>query len=60
MHTPAVRIAVAILLAALGIALASLGVYIGHTDDAPGAAAIGFVLMIALIVAGVRVVRRRT
>ena len=37
------------LVVVIGIALFVAGVYIGETDDAPGATALGFLLMIALI-----------
>ena len=46
-------------LIALGVAIAAAGIYVGHTDDAPGAALIGFVLMIGAVVLGVRVARRK-
>jgi hypothetical protein len=36
-------------LAALGVALAAAGIYVGETDDAPGAALIGILLMLALV-----------
>jgi hypothetical protein len=44
---------------AVGIAIAALGIYIGHTDDAPGAALIGILLMIGAAVLGVRAIRRK-
>lgn len=37
------------LVVAGGLALLALGIYIGDTDDAPGAALLGFLLMAALI-----------
>lgn len=46
-------------LAAIGIALGAAGIYVGDTDDAPGAALIGIVLMIALVVFAVRTARRK-
>jgi hypothetical protein len=46
------------LLVALGIAFGAAGIYVGETDDAPGAALLGFVLMIGAIVLAVRMVRR--
>jgi len=46
-------------LVALGAALAVVGIYIGETDDAPGAALLGFLLMIGLVALGVRTARRR-
>jgi hypothetical protein len=39
---------------AAGLAVGGLGIYIGETDDAPGAALLGILLMIGLIVLGVR------
>lgn len=33
----------------VGVALLAAGVYIGETDDAPGAAVLGLLLMLALI-----------
>lgn len=35
------------------------GIYIGDTDDAPGAALIGILLMIGAVVLGVRTARRK-
>ena len=46
-------------LAAIGVALGAAGIYVGDTDDAPGAALIGIVLMIALVVFAVRTARRK-
>jgi hypothetical protein len=46
-------------LAALGIAFAAAGIYVGETDDAPGAALIGILLMVSLVVLGLRTARRR-
>jgi len=34
---------------AIGIAILMFGMYIGETDDAPGAAFLGFIIMVALI-----------
>lgn len=44
---------------ALGIALAAAGIYVGETDDAPGAALIGILLMVTLVVLGLRTAQRR-
>ena len=46
-------------LVATGVALAAAGIYIGDTDDAPGAALIGILLMIGAVVLGVRIARRK-
>ena len=47
-------------LIAIGVAICAAGIYIGDTDDAPGAALIGIVLMIVTMVLGVRIARRQT
>lgn len=33
----------------LALAIFYAGMYVGHTDDAPGAAALGFILMLVII-----------
>lgn len=43
-----------------GLALAAAGIYIGETDDAPGAALLGIVLMLAALVLAVKIARRKT
>ena len=47
-------------LVAIGVAIAAAGVYIGDTDDAPGAALMGILLMIGAVVLAVRTARRKT
>ena len=42
-----------------GVAIAAAGIYIGDTDDAPGAALMGILLMIAAVVFGVKIARRK-
>ncbi len=46
-------------LGAIGVALGAAGIYIGDTDDAPGAALLGIGLMIGLVALGVRTARRK-
>lgn len=46
-------------LVALGLALGAAGIYIGETDDAPGAAVIGILLMIGALALAVRTARRK-
>src|SRR5215203_7052116 len=46
-------------LIALGLAIAAMGLYVANADDAPGAAAIGFLLMLAAVLFGVRTARNR-
>ena len=48
----------ALSIVATGVALAAAGIYIGDTDDAPGAALLGLLLMIGAVVLGVRTARR--
>jgi len=47
-------------LIATGVTIGAAGIYIGDTDDAPGAALIGILLMIGAVALGVRTARRRT
>ena len=44
---------------ALGLATAAMGIYVGNADDAPGAGVMGFVVMAAGVVLGVRAARNR-
>jgi hypothetical protein len=46
-------------LVVLGLAIAAAGIYVGETDDAPGAALIGILLMIGAVALAMRVARRR-
>jgi hypothetical protein len=46
-------------LIALGLAIAAMGIYVADADDAPGAAAMGFLLMVAAVVLGVSAARGR-
>ena len=43
----------------LGLAIATMGIYVANADDAPGAAALGFFLMAAAVVFGVRTAQNR-
>jgi hypothetical protein len=43
----------------VGVAVAAAGIYVGDTDDAPGAALLGIVLMIGAVAFGVRIALRR-
>ena len=47
-------------LAVIGVAIGAAGIYVGDTDDAPGAALIGILLMIVAVVLGVKIARRKT
>ena len=48
----------ALVLVAVGMAIAAAGIYVGDTDDAPGAALGGILLMIGAVALGVRTARR--
>lgn len=50
----------AIGLVTIGVAICAAGIYIGETDDAPGAALMGILLMIGAVALGVRIARRKT
>lgn len=49
----------ALCLVVIGVAIAAAGIYLGETDDAPGAALIGILLMIGAVALGVRTARRK-
>lgn len=60
MKIPVKNLVMALGIIAIGIAIGAGGIYLGDTDDAPGAALIGILLMIGAIVLGVRITRRKT
>jgi hypothetical protein len=54
------NLVIALGLTAVGIAIGAAGIYLGETDDAPGAALIGIVLMIGAVALAIRTARRTT
>lgn len=54
------NVAMGLGLVAIGVAIAAAGIYIGETDDAPGAALLGILLMIGALVLGVKIALRTT
>ena len=46
-------------LIALGLVIAAMGMYVAHADDKPGAAVVGFLLMLAAVLFGARSARKR-
>lgn len=58
-NNPKLRILKILLFILLGLASASLGLYVGQTDDAPGAALIGFVLMGSFFYLAVKSIRSK-
>lgn len=59
MKPSATNLVMALGLGAIGIALAAGGIYVGETDDAPGAALLGLLLMTGLMVLAVKTARRK-
>ncbi|AOS44717.1 hypothetical protein Verru16b_01784 [Lacunisphaera limnophila] len=57
MKTPPTHLITALGLGAAGVALGAAGIYVGETDDAPGAAFLGLLLMLGLIALGIRLAR---
>ena len=58
MKSTVTNLVLAFCLVATGLALGGAGIYVGETDDAPGAALIGFLLMIGMVALAVKVARR--
>ena len=46
-------------LAVVSLAIAAVGIHVGETDDAPGAALMGLLLLIIALVFSVKITRRR-
>lgn len=59
MKSSVMNLAMALGLVVIGIAIGAAGIYIGETDDAPGAALLGIVLMIGAVTLGVRTAWRK-
>lgn len=53
------NLAMALGLVVIGIAIGISGIYIGDTDDAPGASLLGILLMIGFVTLGARIARRK-
>jgi hypothetical protein len=49
----------AVALIALGLAIAAMGLYVANADDKPGAAVVGFLLMLVAVLVGIRTARNR-
>jgi hypothetical protein len=60
MKTSVTNILTALGLIVLGTGIAAVSIYIGETDDAPGAAVLGILLMIGTMALGVRTARLKT
>lgn len=53
------RFVIVLSLVAMGLAIAAAGIYIGETDDAPGAALLGIVVAIGMLALSVRTALRK-
>jgi tetrahydromethanopterin S-methyltransferase subunit C len=60
MKSSAANFLLGLSLVVVGIALGAAGIYVGETDDAPGAALIGLLLMIGTVIFGIRTARRKS
>lgn len=60
MRSSVTNLLMAFLIVAVGIAICAGAIYLGETDDAPGASLIGILLMIGAVILGVRIARRKT
>jgi hypothetical protein len=60
MAFPVAKFVLAVAIVAVGVALAAGGIYVGDTDDAPGAALLGILLMIGAVALAVRIARHAT
>jgi hypothetical protein len=60
MKTSVTNVLMALGLIVIGMGMATAGIYIGETDDAPGAALLGILLMIGTVALGVRTARLKT
>jgi hypothetical protein len=54
------NLVIALGLVAVGVAVCAGGIYLGETDDAPGASLMGILLLIGAVVFAVRIARRKT
>lgn len=60
MRASSANLVLGVLFVVIGLALGAAGIYVGDTDDAPGAGLLGLALMIGAVALGVRTARRRT
>lgn len=59
MNYPVRNLVMASGLAVVGLAIAAVGIHVGETDDAPGAALMGLLLLIVALGFSVKIARRR-
>jgi hypothetical protein len=59
MKSSVTNLIIALGVVGIGVAIAATGIYVGETDDAPGASLIGILLMIGAVVFGIRIARAK-
>jgi len=60
MNSSTTNLLKAFAIATLGVVIATGGIHVGETDDAPGAALLGIVIMLGLMAWAVKLARRKT
>jgi hypothetical protein len=60
MRSSYMKLVVALSLVAIGLAIAAGGIYIGDTDDAPGAALMGILAALGMLALAVRIALRKS
>jgi hypothetical protein len=60
MRSSYMKFVVALSLVAIGLAIAAGGIYIGDTDDAPGAALMGILAALGMLALAVRIALRKS
>ena len=59
MNLPFTNLVAPFILVAIGGGFAAAGFYVGQTDDSPGAALIGLVVMASMVALAIRLARRK-
>ena len=59
MQSSVTKVFLAIGIVAIGVAICAGAIYLGETDDAPGASLAGILLLIGAVVLAVRTARRK-
>ena len=60
MQSSVTNVFLALGIVAIGVAICAGAIYLGETDDAPGASLAGILLLIGAVVLAVRTARRKT
>jgi len=60
MRNRGTNIVMGLCIVGIGIAVGAAGIFLGETDDAPGAALIGVLVMMAAVALGVKTARHKS